>query len=337
MRRLVKVSLIAVLAIMLFILSGCTDTVEENQNIVNNTIVPSEENTVSQTSVEEFDVEEEFLKVIKSEEKFLGIGFENLEGQEGYLKDIEFCGQNEQIGKYAFVDMDGDGVEEMYAETTSDGGFNIVFHYEDGKVYGYLFSARAIYSVKADGTYGGTGGATAYGYFKIAFNKNEITETCLADRNDNIYEVDGKSATKEEFEKFEESQSAKPDAQMQVFINDEIGAEVLDFSNSDEIEFLNSDDGVPQSEYTYIILTLKKDGTITQDSTFPGATEHGAMEKGTYTYKGGKIIAIYTEASNPETPDEFYDSFNSKIYEIKDGKLYNQETPSYTAVYERKK
>lgn len=339
MKKIVKLAWIAVLVIMLFTLSGCTDEVEQNNEPVQNEVVSNEEkveNEVVTTNTKESNLRDEFLKIFKNEEKFIGVDFEK-DSKEGFLKDFEIGIQSEQIVNYAFVDMDGDGTEEAVAETSSDGGFYIVFHYEDGKMYGYLITARGMANLKADGSHYGTGGATSYGYSKMTFNKTEYTDDIvLASRNDNEYEVDGKPATKTEFEEFEKMQEAKPDAETHIFINDEIGTQILDFGDNGEVVYLQSTEGDPQSEYIYVLLTLKEDGTITEDNTFPEATGHGAMRVGTYVYKDGKIHASYKKASNPESPDDFYSYFSSEEYEIKDGKLYNQETPYYTAEYKRK-
>ncbi len=58
-------------------------------------------------------------------------------------------------------------------------------------------------------------------------------------------------------------------------------------------------------------INLKKDGTITEDYTYPKVTGYSAMSIGTYQYKDNQIIANFEKSSNPETP------YYTAIYERK--------------------
>ncbi len=108
--------------------------------------------------------------------------------------------------KYAYVDMDNDGTNELVVETTSYYGAFIILHYdkETRKIYGYMLGARSLEDLKEDGTFIGSGGAAVNSYCKIKFDKNkyEIIDLAYSDSTNNEYKIDDKDVTKKEIEEF---------------------------------------------------------------------------------------------------------------------------------------
>ena len=86
-----------------------------------------------------------------------------------YLSEI-----NEAL-KYAYVDMDGDGLDELII----DCGDTLVLHYSEGSVYCYSFIFRNMYYINTDGSYSWnhtSGADLEYGSDKlIAFDREKVT------------------------------------------------------------------------------------------------------------------------------------------------------------------
>ena len=107
-----------------------------------------------------------------------------------------------KISKYALVDMDNDGSEELIALIEDYDGFYLILHYENGKIYGYEDGQRGITQLKTNGYYYGSCGADCGSVLRSTFNKNVRTQKTLADNNNGIYKINGKKATKKEFNKY---------------------------------------------------------------------------------------------------------------------------------------
>lgn len=337
MKKKILNLIIAILfVIMLFVLTGCdnnTKQIDETQENKQEKVTESAEN---------IEIKEKLMKVLNDEEKFIGDENSGSSEEEIYFKDFNIYGQKLSFKEYTYVDLNKDGIDELICKTEFTTDPNMIFHYEDGKIYGY--TVHNMKDIKTDGTYCNFLTDSTYGYNEMIFIKRMWGWKTLAEKKNDKYLINDKDVSEQKFEKFEEKQNKKENIKWEVFNDSEIlnstpndnSYNILDFSNTDEIVYLHSDEGDAYSEYTYVLLTLKKDGTITEDYTYPGATGHGAMSLGTYEYKDNQIIANFEKSSNPETPNEFYDFKQTRVYDIKDGKLYNQETPYYTAVYEQK-
>lgn len=120
--------------------------------------------------------------------------------KETYLKDFVIIeNQKAKVDKYAYVDMDSDGILELVILTTSDYGAYVVLHYENGVIYGYKIGIRSLESLKKDGTFISSSGATSNEYSTMSFDKNKYKITAFAkyDTVNNVYEVDGNKVDKE--------------------------------------------------------------------------------------------------------------------------------------------
>lgn len=120
--------------------------------------------------------------------------------KEVLLKDFVIIDDEKaQVDKYATVDMDSDGIEELIILTTSEYGSYVVLHYENGIIYGYKIGIRSLESLKKDGTFIGSSGATSNEYLTMSFDKNKYKTTAFAiyDTVNNVYEVEGKKVSEE--------------------------------------------------------------------------------------------------------------------------------------------
>ena len=80
--------------------------------------------------------------------------------------DSDYAGR--AVEQFAVVDMDGNGVPEVVIELSRDGE-RIVFHYKDGKIYGFGFSYRGMNESKKDGTFTGSSGADSSSIDRLEF------------------------------------------------------------------------------------------------------------------------------------------------------------------------
>ncbi len=117
--------------------------------------------------------------------------------------------------EYTFVDMDGDGTDELIADITPTQTAYIVLHEEDGTVYGYLFYVRALLNLKADGSFMQSGGLGIKNYARMEFDNGsyKIINTASMNEADGVYEIDGTSCTAEELNAYEQDWHAKADTE----------------------------------------------------------------------------------------------------------------------------
>ena len=156
--------------------------------------------TDSPISADLSETEQRLIKVMNNTENF-----SDESGSDTLFADYKLPWAAGKISivaeKYAFVDLDGDGINELAVKCTN-GGINIILHYnsEDNKIHGYSIGERSFIDVKTDGTFAGSGGAMISVINKMSFdNGNVVTaELALKDEMYKIYKIDGKDVTQSE-------------------------------------------------------------------------------------------------------------------------------------------
>jgi len=147
-------------------------------------------------------------------------------------------GTSMQIAKFALVDLDNDSIPEVILGVTTGGSDDvsfIVLHYANDSVYGYSFPYRALNSIKADGTFSFSSGASDSGFGTIDFSgsdyANMITKITYSQSNVDVnnnqsvsYFVNQQSATYDEFEIAINQEAVKPDATWYDFNDDQINS-----------------------------------------------------------------------------------------------------------------
>lgn len=168
------------------------------------------ENTSVETSNQkEVDVKQLLMDVMENKKKLI-----DEEKQEIYLKELKIVeNQTAEVEKYAYVDMDNDGVEELVIYTTSDYGAYVILHYENEKVYGYKIGVRSLENLKKDGSFMGSSGANSTEYLRMSFDKNTYTlkTEAIYDSTNKEYEINDETVTKKEIEKYANDWDKKED------------------------------------------------------------------------------------------------------------------------------
>ena len=114
---------------------------------------------------------------------------------------------------YVFVDLDGDGTEEMVYRRSNYLGYYVFRIYED-HIYGYEIPYRGMLGLKQDGTFGGSNAADDNGILRIFFDGTKCLTTEIlwqhAEGAPDRYTIAGKSVSYEKYLKALESEQAKP-------------------------------------------------------------------------------------------------------------------------------
>ena len=106
------------------------------------------------------------------------------------------------VESYEVVDIDQDGRSEVVAYMEYPGDDVIVFHSENGVVYGYNFVFRAAQWIAPGGYLHGTSGAATNATYTLVFNKGKYTtkNRCRTE-SDGTYYVDEVEVSWEEYSK----------------------------------------------------------------------------------------------------------------------------------------
>ena len=161
-------------------------------------------NTTQNTST---DTKQLLLNVMNNKQKFI-----DEDNNEVYFKDFKIVeNQTAKVDKYAFVDMDKDGTEELVIYTTSDYGAYVILHYENNKVYGYMIGVRSLENLKTDGSFMGSSGANSNEYSRMTFNKNSysIKTEAVYDGTDKIYKINNEKVSEKEIKEYVENWNKK--------------------------------------------------------------------------------------------------------------------------------
>ena len=137
-------------------------------------------------------------------------------GEKVYIKDYKYGEEYyATLNKYTSVDFDDDGIDELVVDISVNGGIYLVLHSDSSKVYGFLFSARELQSLKTDGSFMQSGGAIAICYCSMTFGEGtyEITEIAVSDSYTGRLEIDGKECSVEEINEYAKNWQLKEDAE----------------------------------------------------------------------------------------------------------------------------
>lgn len=153
-----------------------------------------------------------------------------------YMNDLRafFYGDDQnldreiELERLAVIDLDRDGVNEMVVWPAWDQpdptmqlvhvtGY-LILHRQGDEIYGASLGYRGFGCLKSDGTFSYSSGAADWGYGTLRFTQDGKAETvdnityCKAAENGSeLYFVDGRKATREDFEAASSWQELKPD------------------------------------------------------------------------------------------------------------------------------
>ena len=165
-------------------------------------------NTVD-TENHEKDAKQLLLDIMNNKKSFI-----DQDNNETLLKNFEIVEtQKAEVQKYAFVDFDKDGTQELVIYTTSDYGAYVILHYEEGNVYGYMIEIRSLENLKGDGSFTGSNGASSTEYLRMTFNKNnyDINTEAIYDITNKIYKINNNQVSLEEIKEYVKEWNQKED------------------------------------------------------------------------------------------------------------------------------
>lgn len=151
----------------------------------------------------------DLMSILKNEQKFIA---EN--GEEVYLKDYKYAEEYYATpSRYALVDFDGDGINELVVDISLNGGIYLVFHNDGSNIYGFQFFSKELQNIKVDGSFSQSGAAVSNYYTRITFDGDdyEITNVAVCDEYISKYEIDGKECSIEEIDEYIENWQQKED------------------------------------------------------------------------------------------------------------------------------
>ena len=139
------------------------------------------------------------------------------EGESYLLSDYKLGGVDPVVPKkYAFVDLNGDGTEELVAYTDSNGGTYLVFHTYYELVYGFVFQEREMVDLKCDGTFMRSESAGINTFCRLSFAPNgfagchgTLSVVAFWDDIHQAYRLNGDPATADQVSVFVEEFAKK--------------------------------------------------------------------------------------------------------------------------------
>ena len=168
---------------------------------------------------------------------------------------------------YTMVDLDNDKKEEMIVLIENNDGYYLILNIENNKVYGFEKNYRDMTVIKKDGRLRAEGGSEYFGIYTITFDKNNIKENTLAERNGNETKVDGNIVQEKEFNNYLEEFDKKENVTFEKYkeINNNIeptkngfkaGTHILDYTT---YYLVLADGSLSKNEGNEI--TIKEDGS----------------------------------------------------------------------------
>lgn len=202
---------------------------------------------------------------------------------------------------YCILDVDNDNCNEMYLKIELEPEpFIIILNYEEGVIYGFEFPVRGIQNLKKDGTYYGGGGAESGAVYKVEFSKEKKIETDIASQNGNVYTINKKSVTEEEFNKFMNDFNSKEDIKLIEYRGERI-VENSEDRNMYEEKFSNSIiEERFRDSYDYLIDELNN-----LNKGFAISNQQNKCLQAPYS---GKVYALYDKEKNEIVYMQYYGS-----------------------------
>ena len=108
----------------------------------------------------------------------------------------EFWDKPAEIYDYRVIDLDGDGYNEVMI--TFKGSNILILHYEDNKVYGFMYADRGMLNIYTSGIFEGSSGAAYTTYSTMSFDKDFYEVTDVVGWENNKFFIEGRDATQEE-------------------------------------------------------------------------------------------------------------------------------------------
>lgn len=144
-------------------------------------------------------------------------------------KGVDGSDMDWTITRFALLDLDGDGTDELVIAIDYSGNEEyVVLTCFDGAVYANQVVYRGFLTPKADGTVAWSNGAFDNGYARFRFENGVLVYDDFAVMIDNgssvTYTLNGESVSEEDFDAFIAEQNAKDDLAWTAFSVDAVNA-----------------------------------------------------------------------------------------------------------------
>ena len=106
------------------------------------------------------------------------ISFTDESGKSVYLKNYrseKYPDLQITPEKYAIIDLDNDGLNELVLYASPNFGLYLVFHEYNGVIYSFEFVERTMIDLKQDGSFIQSSGASINSYVTLKFSKDKYT------------------------------------------------------------------------------------------------------------------------------------------------------------------
>lgn len=243
------ISLILFMALLVGLLSGCgiggkDHSLSTENNAEELPSVPAEQE-------DEENADELLMSVLSGGSPMVMPG-----GAAEYLSEYLQAQNNAELISYALVDFDHDKRNELVLETSSDLYTYIVLHCSGSDVFAFLFGARQLGELKADGSFLGSNGAASAAYFTLRFNGGGYISVCEAsgDYVSGIFEINGNPCTEQEFDEFVAAWDDKEPAEW-ISLKAPSG-ETLSPQESDEVVYTYGEFCPTMEEYADFVMSL---------------------------------------------------------------------------------
>lgn len=290
-KKILFLTIIMMLIVSLFALTGCSNTIEESKN----ELIENKEEIIDNNKKDSKEAEQENTKTSEeNKETEKDIYFEVLEGKRNYISELNtqvtFDASSKSI-KYAILDMDEDEKDEMVIQI--DGEDYLILNLEDDIIYGFEVVLRGLLNLKTDGSYMASGGAASNGILKSSFSKNKRIETVLAQSDiyeTNPYMINNKVVTESEVNKYFEEFNKKENIAFTAYEKGSTNKEATSENDTSFKEGTFSYKVTTDAENNGSIHSIKfQSGIATWQETY-----FGEYVSGNYTISGDKITVNYT-------------------------------------------
>jgi len=192
------IPLILIISLLVGLLSGCRNSRKDTSI---STETNADKSAASSAETEEYheNANELLLSVLSGNTPVVMQG-----GAVVYLPEYLQAQNNAELIAYTFIDFDHDECNELVLETSSDLYTYIILRCSDSNVFAFLFGARQLGELKADGSFLGSNGAASTAYFTLRFDGGGYISTCEAsgDYAAGIFEINSKPCSEQEFNTF---------------------------------------------------------------------------------------------------------------------------------------
>ena len=132
--------------------------------------------------------------------------------------------------KYAIVDLDNDGTNELVLYVSPKFGLYLVFHEYNGVIYSFEFTERAMIDLKQNGSFIQSSGAAINSYVILEFDKNtyKIIEEAYCDDFSQIYRINSKECGLKDINYYKINFNNKSNVEWNISADTSIYTDILD-------------------------------------------------------------------------------------------------------------